>query len=511
MMRRLGERLATDRARCWIVFAAALLSFAYFGQGGGPNQNSRFDLVRAIVDEHTLRIDSYAKNTIDKSERDGHFYCDKAPGLSFAATLPYAALRVVRGGGPLRPAAVRGALWFCTIAVVGAMSAAAAAALFALLRRMRVGATWALASVFAWCFGTNAFAYSTIFVAHQLVASLVIVSFAIVQRADARDAKWIALAGFAGSWAAISEYPAAVLGLMLFAYGALRLGLRAMIPFALAALPPIALLAVYNRACFGAPWSLGYQHLAEREFQSVIDRGFFGIGGPSPRAMAELTFGEFRGLLPLSPFVATAVPGFVLLLRRRELRLEGALCLAASAFLALLNASYQRWDGGSAMGPRYFVPALPFVIVACACAFDHASRLAARAPRLAAGTIASCAIAYSVAVCTMCVAVMPEFPDATLPSPVEGIRPPNPRHPITTLVLPLFFEGHVGEKADFANGGIGFASLVRGHDGDAWNAGEKIGLRGTATLVPLVFLWAIAATALAWGARASSEGERDEA
>src|SRR5579863_6011358 len=64
-------------------------SFIYFYEGGGWNQNSRFDLLRAIVERHTLQIDAYHENTQDKAHFRGHYYSDKAPGLVFLA-VPFA-------------------------------------------------------------------------------------------------------------------------------------------------------------------------------------------------------------------------------------------------------------------------------------------------------------------------------------------------------------------------------------------------------------------------------------
>src|SRR5258705_9840378 len=77
--------------RALLIFAVAFISYAYFYQGGGWNQNSRFDLVRAIVEQGTLRIDAYHENTFDKAYYEGHYYSDKAPGLALLA-LPAAAL-----------------------------------------------------------------------------------------------------------------------------------------------------------------------------------------------------------------------------------------------------------------------------------------------------------------------------------------------------------------------------------------------------------------------------------
>jgi hypothetical protein len=43
----------------WLLFAASLLAYAWFHPGGGWNQNARFALVRAIVEEGRLSVDSF--------------------------------------------------------------------------------------------------------------------------------------------------------------------------------------------------------------------------------------------------------------------------------------------------------------------------------------------------------------------------------------------------------------------------------------------------------------------
>jgi hypothetical protein len=43
----------------WALFATTFLAFASFHQGGGWNQNARFAMVRAMVEEGTFSIDSF--------------------------------------------------------------------------------------------------------------------------------------------------------------------------------------------------------------------------------------------------------------------------------------------------------------------------------------------------------------------------------------------------------------------------------------------------------------------
>jgi hypothetical protein len=99
-----------------LLGVVTLLSFVYFYEGGGWNQNSRFDLLRAIVERHTLQIDAYHENTQDKAHFQGHYYSDKAPGLVFLAVpIAVAARPMMRVMGELsrsrRGAKLRCRIW----------------------------------------------------------------------------------------------------------------------------------------------------------------------------------------------------------------------------------------------------------------------------------------------------------------------------------------------------------------------------------------------------------------
>ena len=89
----------TDSIPFFAILAVTLfISYAYFYQAGGWNQNSRFDLVRAILERGTVRIDAYAQNTGDKATFDGHAYSDKAPGQALASVPAVAAGSAAHSG-----------------------------------------------------------------------------------------------------------------------------------------------------------------------------------------------------------------------------------------------------------------------------------------------------------------------------------------------------------------------------------------------------------------------------
>ena len=475
------------------LFVAVFVSNAYFVQGSGINQNSRFDLVRAIVEEGRFTIDTYAANTFDRSFKGGHYYTDKAPGLSFASVLPYGVFHAVGWPRPERAAAMHAV----TVIVIDTATSLAAAFLFLTLHGMGVRRLLAALAAAAWALGTNAFAYATLYFAHQFVAALLMGAFCLLHAAktgrEAAGARWpVPVAGALASWATISEYPAAVACVFLFLYGIVVLDWRRMVPFVLGGAAPLLLLMGYNAACFDNPFTLSYTYFAEEHLKEVVDRGLFGVGVPRLRPLGQIVFGEMRGQLPLSPFLLFALPGAVDMARDTKVRSEGWLAIGMTAYFLLLSASHLRWRAGASMGPRYAVPMLPFAVLLAGRGFERVRRM--RAP-YGAASMAACLllVGWSIAICTMAVAVMPEFADQRFVlSPSPEISAPDMLHPLSTFVLPLFRHGYLSVKGVTPSGMLGLAYTAQGHEWDAFNLGEAAGLRGLWSLVPLGVVWTAA-------------------
>src|SRR5271170_1396457 len=128
-----------ENSHCWIrirallIGAVVLISYAYFYQGGGWNQNSRFDLVRAVMEQGTLRIDAYHENTDDKAFANGHYYSDKAPGLALLAVPIAGATRPLLRAAGVDPQSARGLVamsYFVTVFGAALPMAMACAVLF---------------------------------------------------------------------------------------------------------------------------------------------------------------------------------------------------------------------------------------------------------------------------------------------------------------------------------------------------------------------------------------------
>src|SRR5277367_1104812 len=79
-----------------------LVTFAFFYQGGGGNQNVRVLQTRALIEHHTFAIDAYRDDALSRGVRkpfaltedwafsEGHYYPNKSPGLSLLGVPSFA-------------------------------------------------------------------------------------------------------------------------------------------------------------------------------------------------------------------------------------------------------------------------------------------------------------------------------------------------------------------------------------------------------------------------------------
>src|ERR1700758_1413966 len=219
-MRALSQISSSHWKTATLLGAIIFLSFIYFYEGGGWNQNSRFDLLRAIVEQHTLQIDAYHENTQDKAHFRGHYYSDKAPGLVFLA-VPFAlAARPALRIAGTDPASARGGFWLSYLVTAWAVAlptALAGVCLYFLALRFCGSAIGAAFGVIVLALGTPLWAYASLFWAHALVGACLLFAFAAALKIGdgERDFVWSLAAGLAAGWATVTEYPAAPASAML--------------------------------------------------------------------------------------------------------------------------------------------------------------------------------------------------------------------------------------------------------------------------------------------------------
>ena len=465
---------AMPRKLAWLLGVASFLSFIYFYEGGGWSQNSRFDLLRAMVEKHTLQIDAYHENTGDLGHSGGHFYSDKAPGVSFLA-LPFGV--VTRAGMRavgVDPDSARGEYalsYIVTAFTVALPTALTVVCLFFLALRFGSDATGAMFTGAVMAIGTPFLAYANLFWAHALVGACLVFAFAAALKiGDGRsEFSWALAVGLAAGWATVTEYPAAPASalLALFALGqawprgsAARW--RVVAGVGLGATACAIVLFSYLHAAFGS-FRPSYSYYDPNSFSWMQQHGYLGLTFPHPDRLLKILFPCRRGLFFASPVLLGAVIG--LWWMRKEFRAPTMVAAAIVAYYFLFNASFYEWKGGMSFGPRYAGASFPLLCMGLGVAWTRASagwRWVLLA--LAGGSVFFAVVVVSTSSQLSMVDSCPMFHSS----------------------WPLFWSGQMASNRMSmltpreAQGAFG-----------AFNLGQLIGLRGLGSLAPFVAMWGL--------------------
>jgi hypothetical protein len=482
-----------------VLFIAALFCYSYFFHfhDRWPNPNETTRLYSAISMAEDLdpainrQIDRYGV-IWDRAEYKGRLYSDKAPGLSMLAVPPLMALHKagkIFGKEPSLAAKHWVARFFCVILP----SALFSILLFIYLKRFLKDPYLRAGLIFVYTCGTLAATFSTLFFGHQTSAVFLFAAFVLLDRMRPSGAPlpapetgseavvldgdgqvtsvagpderaknaWMAaaVAGFLLGWASITEYPAAPAGAVIFLAALITWKRRApLIAAVLAGLVPVALWLLYNKACFGSPFSLGYSHLDSAEFARVHSKGLLGVTLPSASAFVGTFLGPQRGLLFFSPVCIFGFFGLFSLWRSGG-RYYSLVVAAMIALFAYITSSFGYWIGGDVVGPRHLTPLIPFLFVPAAAFLDRAAGSAGRT----AMVLFTAASLVSVIMTGASTVPFPFFPTPFV-------------NPFRDLALAFW------EKGIFP-----------------YNAGRVLGFKGLYSAVPYIFLFLILLiTAMFW-------------
>ena len=507
------------------LFLTLLACYAFFFQGGGWNQNSRFDQVRALAETGDLSIHDYMAyvavaddrgaplpkritlsqpappqdtrliyNTGDVSHAPGGVYPNKPPGVTFLALPAYWLLWIVErllGIDPDGRWAMTIGAYLTTLLSIGLIGACAAPLFYRASLRLfpAIPRLHHAAAALAFGLGTLMFPFSTLLFDHVPVAFLSLLAFYLLmpgpEGAGDGGASPLrpAAAGLVAGAAVLCNYAAILTVALLIVYLAATAGARTRLPLFIAGgLVPALELAAYQMACFGSPLALATSHQSAL-FTDPGARWLGAFGLPEPLALAGTLVTPYRGLFFSSPVLALGFYGWWRMWRSPRRR-EAILCGAVFAAFVLMNAAFRQWHAGSTFGPRYLVPALPFLALPLAPAIQKVPRLA-----LALGLV-------SFAMMLTATAVDPQVPfDVAHPwgdylLPLAAGR---------TVTFPLYsVEGPVSANPQAVFEGYPYEISRAGSDVAAWNSfnlGETLLPRSRLSLVPLLILIVLG---LAW-------------
>jgi hypothetical protein len=382
-----------------------LLCFVYFlPRPVDAEQHSHLDTTLVLVDHGNFIVDGYYPTYVDSAFYRGHYYSNKAPGLSLAGVPIYAAFKAVfhRSLGPYVEANItRSRLeYFVLLYLECVFTVSIPATLLLLLFFWFLG--YFSASVMnrailtiALGLGTVIFPYARVFFSHIPATALLFAGFVLVwilgKDGSIRGAgsAWLVahprstafLAGLALGAAVLFEYPAALISLLVGIYALTCLPRRLWPYLTIGVLPGIFAILAYDFAVYGNPLVTGYSDTTTvYRPQLAPQHGGGTFSGltwrPQANAMWGLSFSPFRGLFFLSPFLLLAFPGYILWARQRGREWLLFLTIPIALFFAV--SMFAGWDGGWAIGPRYLILMLPFLAVPVIFVLDRVSLRLAR-------------------------------------------------------------------------------------------------------------------------------------
>jgi hypothetical protein len=345
---------------------------------------SRLSLTAAFVDHRSVDLGPYRRGLgVDFSKYHGHLRSDKAPGQPLFAVPAYALGRVLGAESAAHFRVHENlTLWMLVFWSATLPLAALLALLYVDCRRFSSKAQ-ALAVTLLFGFGSMLLPYGANLFAHDLVALLGFGAWMLVSSGPI-DSRRAVLAGFLAGAAVATEYEAAIVAAVLVAYLLVRDRRRAF-PFLAGAVPPALFLAWYQWRAFGAPWRT----------PAAFYNSKSGYRVPSPHDV-WLIFGGGRGLWVGAPLaiVALGAAVWIAVTGRGRLRDASIVALAIAVPYIVLTAGWSGTPGLEDPGPRYLIPALPFLAVPLVARWDRVRVIAVPAAVLGAFVAAGATWTY---------------------------------------------------------------------------------------------------------------------
>jgi hypothetical protein len=335
-------------------------------------------------------------------------------------------------------------LHLITIALSSVPAAMVIVAMYLLLLRAQVSRRSAVSLSLALAFGSLLFPYSGALVSQVPVAAALIWAWWFLFDRPFLAGLLIALAG-------MCDYVAAPLfGLFLVCLLFRRATSGGIVRFFLAPILVLLIVSVINHTLFGSFAATTYSNMDPYFRRDNLFLGQF--HAPQVRVLYWITYHRMRGLFVCCPMFILPIFSLVAL-RRSSFTLERIVPMVIVLYFVMVILTFVGWTGGWGIGPRYLIPALPFLWLFAAAGF-------ARFPLLSLLLIALSGINMLAAT------------SVQVFYPANDSGPPTHWDPVSFTWL-------------------GFARGQLAKSPESYNLGLLVGLPGLMSLAPLLIVVAI--------------------
>ncbi len=402
------------------LFLFFFVTYALFVHWIGWNEYSRFDLTRAIVDEGKLEIDTFHNNTGDSAYYKGHYYSDKAPGMSFLAAPVYffakhffsdystpvyissnitsqknvydghdfsktvkMTVRIFSTVNIFPSVLELNSMFLVTIFTSVLFSSAGVILIYRISRFFIQNDRQRIFASFVYGLGTLIFPYATVFFEHSTATFFAIASFYFIFMQQKKIyIKKFFISGLLAGIGVMVSYINLLVTVPIVIYTAFiyRKKLFAvLLPLIAGFVIGVAPLIIYNIFIFGNLSETSYNYVAmdsaKRSIKILLFDPPFSEEGKVDRLvtlfsvkplqfgaiMPRLLFMPYRGLFFYYPILFFSVAGLYWMRKRN--RAEMLTILSMFILVLLFNTFYNVWWGGGSFGPRYMTVLMPFLMI----------------------------------------------------------------------------------------------------------------------------------------------------
>lgn len=399
------------------IFFSLLIFCLFFIQWYGWNEESRFALTRAIVDENRFEIDSFYNLTGDRIVLNDHYYSDKNPGSSLLSSFFYLLWEKIyacfpenfkekyngthdyiieyNGNMPIVTLINPGFFIFTSMILLTFVTSSIPVALtsviiYKLSRYFTKNEDHRIFLALIYGLATNAFHQALHFMGIALSTFLAFLSFYLIfENKKSYNPKNIFLSGIFAGFSYVVEPIMLFILIPLIIY-VFYVSKRWFLMFLVSLLIGLLPIFIYNYLVLGNPidvassyldrsiWKNAYPEtqlpfLKNNDTSKIVKASFeqtsltelflehFHLVQPNPWISIRLLFYPYRGLFFYSPILLLSIIGLVYM--RKEFKAEADMMILILVLIILLLSSRRNWWGGYGFGNRYMIPVIPFLVI----------------------------------------------------------------------------------------------------------------------------------------------------